>query len=265
MEAAPSLIDDARALVSACAWPSEAYWRLLELAAVRRWADVAHPVLELGCGDGSFTERTGIVVDLAVDRQANAVDRSRRRARTYRDVRQMDVRDLDERFGLFGTVFSNSVLEHVDDLEPVLARCRELLRPGGRFVATVPVAEMNAHLGFRSPRYVQARQRQLQHTNLWTVEEWRAKLEATGFASVAADGYLDADACRRWDRLDLLGAVGTGRYRIAPVTHRALSVALPEAVKRPIRDRIAQGLVGWTEARPGGRPCAAVLVATTPT
>lgn len=261
MSGAPSTLDDARALVSACAWPSEAYWRLIELAAVRRWADAEHPVLELGCGDGSFTELSGLTVDLAVDRQANAVERSSRRTRTYRAVRQMDVRDLDDDLGRFGTIFSNSVLEHVPDLGPVLTRCRELLRPGGRLVATVPLADMNDHLAFRSPGYARARQRQLEHTNLWPEDRWRAALLHAGFDTVASKGYLDADAVRRWDRLDLLGAMGTGRYRVAPVTHRALSVLLPEGVKAPVRERVAQRLVRWASAPDAGPTCAAVLVA----
>jgi SAM-dependent methyltransferase len=256
---------DAVALLGACAWPSEAYWRLLELAAVRlHLGDAAGPVLELGCGNGAFTEFTGLQVDVAVDREPRAVERAGRRRSVYRAVHRTDIRDLDATLGPFGTIFSNSVLEHVPDLEPVLGRCRELLVPGGRLIATVPLRRMNEHLAVRLPAYARARQRQLQHRNLWTIEAWRARLEAGGFETVRADRYLDAAACRRWHRLDAAGALGIHRYRVAPALHRLAAAALPAPMKQRLKARLALLMLDWTR-RPGGGPfCAAVLVATTP-
>jgi len=261
----PELLADAVALLGACASPSEAYWRLLELAAVRRHVgDAARPLLELGCGDGVFTELAGLQVDLAVDREPRAVERAGRRRSVYRAVRRMDIRELDATLGSFGTIFSNSVLEHVPDLEPVLGRCRELLVPGGRLIATVPLRRMNEHLAVRLPAYARARQRQLQHRNLWTTDEWRARLEEAGFETVTADPYLDAAACRRWDRLDAAAALGTGRYRVAPALHRLGVVALPAPMKQWLKARLALLLLDWTRSPAEGLGCAAVLVATTP-
>ena len=261
----PDPLADALALLGACAWPSEAYWRLLELAAVRRHlGNAAGPVLELGCGDGVFTELTGLRVDIAVDREPRAVERARRRRSVYRDVRRTDVRDLDPALGPFGTIFSNSVLEHVSDLELVLERSRELLIAGGRLITTVPLRGMNEHLAVRTPAYASARQRQLQHCNLLTVDEWRARLEDAGFAMVTVDSYLDAGACRRWDRLDAPGTLGTGRFRVAPIIHRFASAMLPAALKRWVKARLALALLDWTR-RPTQAPfCAAVIVATSP-
>jgi SAM-dependent methyltransferase len=256
---------DARELISACAWPSEAYWRLLELAAVRsHTAAIAAPVLELGCGDGAFTQLTGLTVDLAVDREARAVARASSRRSVYRAVHRTDIRELDTDLGPFGTIFSNSVLEHVVNLGPVLSRCRELLAPGGRLIATVPLSQMNEHLAVRAPAYAHARQHQLQHRNLWSVGEWQERLEAAGFASVSADLYLDGAACRRWDRLDFAGALGMGRYRVAPVLHRLASTVLPTRVKQPVREWIVGRLLDWTQRPARGPGCAAVLVAVTP-
>lgn len=261
----PEPLADAVALLGACAAPSEAYWRLLELAAVRRHlGDAAGPVLELGCGDGVFTELTGLQVDVGVDREPRAVERASRRRLVYRAVRRMDITDLDANLGSFGTIFSNSVLEHVPDLEPVLGRCRELLVPGGRLIVTVPLRQMNEHLAVRLPAYVRARQRQLQHRNLWTTDEWRARLEAAGFETVTADPYLDAAACRRWDRLDAAAALGTGRYRVAPAVHRLGAAALPAPTKQWLKARLARVLLRWMRFPAERVGCAAVLVATAP-
>ncbi len=256
---------DAVALLGSCAWPSEAYWRLLELTAVRRnIGGATAPVLELGCGDGVFTQLTGLLVDLAVDRESRAVTRASRKSAVYRAVHRTDIHELDGALGPFGTIFSNSVLEHVPNLEPVLERCRELLVPGGRLITTVPLRRMNEHLALRRPRYARARQRQLQHRNLWSVEEWRARLEAAGFETVTADLYLDAAACRRWDRLDAAGALGIRRYRVAPALHRLAVAALPAPVRQRLTARLARTLLDWTRRPTEGHACAAVLVAATP-
>ncbi len=256
---------DAATLLSACAWPSEAYWRLLELAAVRpHLVHTAGPVLELGCGDGVFTELSGLRVDLAVDREPRAVARASRRS-VYGAVQKADIREIDAALGPFGTIFSNSVLEHVVNPEPVLERCRELLAPGGRLIATVPLRRMNEHLALRLPAYARARQRQLQHRNLWSVEEWRTRLEAADFETVIADLYLDADACRRWDGLDVAGALGIGRYRVAPALHRVAVAALPAPMRRQLQARLARILLDWTRRPAEGPTCAAVLVAAAPT
>jgi hypothetical protein len=123
---------------------------------------------------------------------------------------------------------------------------------------------MNEHLALRLPAYARARQRSLQHRNLWTIDEWRARLGSAGFAIVTADPYLDADACRRWDRLDAPAGLGIGRYRVAPILHRSASAAFPAAVKRRAKARLALALLDWTGRPAGGPFCAAVLVATKP-
>jgi SAM-dependent methyltransferase len=255
---------DAVELLGACAWPAEAFWRIVELGAVRRHLPLPGPVLELGCGDGVFTSLTGLRVDQAIDVQANAVTRARALTGTYRRVFQLDMHDLlSAHLGPFRTVFSNSVLEHVPNLDPVLAACRQLLLPGGRLMITVPLVEMNAHLAVRSRAYAKLRQAQLQHRNLWTLEEWTRRLAAAGFHAIESARYLDGASCRYWDRLDLLGALGIGRYRLAPVAHRLVSLALSAREKAALKQQVARRLLARARA-PDSSHCAAVLIASVP-
>src|SRR5690349_20821075 len=101
-------LHDATALIGACAAPSEAFWRLLELDAVRRHADLfLPPVMEVGCGDGVFTRLTGVHVEVGTDRQQRAVDRARSEGH-YKHVFQLDVLELDPQdTGRFGTIYAN--------------------------------------------------------------------------------------------------------------------------------------------------------------
>lgn len=256
---------DATALVSACAWPAEAFWRILELDAVRGHLTDAGSILEIGCGDGMFTALTGQRIDLGLDREANAVARAGRRVDTYRSVRQADLLRLDPfDLGTYSTVFSNSVLEHIPGVEKALPIVRNLLEPSGRLITTVPLREMNEHLAWRSPRYAAWRQRQLEHRTLWSADEWRQHLLAAGFASVEVFSYLDGSSCRFWDRLDVIGALGVGRYRIAPALHKLARVLLPEPFKKTVRRRIVNHLLGRTQQPAQGAFCAAVVVARKP-
>ena len=262
--ARPSVsLGDAVCLLGACAWPAEAFWRIIELQEVRRHLPLQGPVLELGCGDGAFTALTGMHVDLAIDAQPQAVARAGTRRETYERVMQLDVRDLRaDEVGRFQTIFSNSVLEHVAGLEHVLGSLRELLLPGGQLVVTVPLREMNEHLATTLSAYTRARQAQLEHRNLWTLEGWRESLTSAGFAAVTAATYLDGTSCRYWDRLDLLGAIGHGRYRVAPVAHRAASMLLPSGRKAELKREIGRRLLARALGARGTGDCAAVLIAT---
>jgi SAM-dependent methyltransferase len=258
---------DMYALVDACAWPSEAFWRSFELGAVRRH-QFRRPILELGCGNGRFTELAGLEIDDAIDLNPRAVERARRLDHVYTRVRHADIRQLETDGSRFASVFSNSVLEHVPDLDSVLVACHAVLEPGGELVITVPLEEMNRHLLLHRPWYARWRASQLEHRNLWSVPEWTAALQKAGFGEVSSYPYFDEYASRTWDRLDLPGSLGFGRIRLGIGLRRAASAALPGSAKPGLKRRLARSLSrragASAGASAGGAACATLLVATKP-
>lgn len=97
-------------------------------------------VLDAGCGIGHYTERflddgaSVVGVDLSDEALEIARDRCGDRATFYRQ-------DLTEPFDFasddsFDLVFSNLVLDHVEDWEPVLEEFSRVLTPGGVAVVT---------------------------------------------------------------------------------------------------------------------------------
>ena len=250
-------------LLGACAWPSEAFWRVFELSVLSGY-QLEGPILELGCGDGAFTELAGLRIDEAIDLNPRAVARARRRHNVYVNVRCGDVRELArEAPGKFGTVFANSVLEHVGGLPQVLSACVDILRPGGALVTTVPLADMNQNLTLSAGWYVRLRQRQLCHQNLWSLDQWQSELLSVGFQDVATSRYLDPDSCRFWDALDLPAGWGVGRYRLATVARPLSGVLLPKRVrnagKRWLGRKLAARLESASAAADLG--CAALIIA----
>ena len=140
-------------------------------------------ILDLGCGDGALTEKlvaAGAQV-VGVDASPEQVEGARARGLDARVARAEALPFAAE----FDAVFSNAVLHWIRDAEGVLASVHRALRPGGRFVAEMGgagnVAAIRAALaealdrrGFDGPAF--------DPLFLPTAEEYRARLEAHGFA-----------------------------------------------------------------------------------
>lgn len=110
---------------------------------VQTWTDLAtgDRVLDFGCYDGYLLSRLGRrhpIVGVGVDLAESAT-------RTARGLHGQDglrflVSDaaLPFRTGSFDVVTCSEILEHVEDLESLLADLARVLRPGGRLYATMP-------------------------------------------------------------------------------------------------------------------------------
>ena len=242
---------------------SEAYWRALELAHLRetcRREPFDRPMLEIGCGNGTFAAMLFPEIDEGVDLNPRAIERARSTG-VYRRLRCADASGIDDGEAAYATVFSNCVLEHVDGLARLLARAARMLRPGGKLLATVPLREMNDHLLVRSPWYAELRRRQLAHLNLLDESGWVDLVRSSGFRDVRLTPYLFGEDIRMWDRLDLPVSIGVGRYRVSTATNLLLPL-----VPRPWRERARARIAAWMASVAGGPrtlpACAAIVVAT---
>lgn len=118
-----------------------AFRALLRAVEARLYQDLLplqEPVLDVGCGDGHFASialpgplQAGIDPDAGVLREARDRGAYRVVARSLGDA-------LPFATGTFATVVSNSVLEHIPEVDPVLAEVARVLRPRGQFIFCVP-------------------------------------------------------------------------------------------------------------------------------
>ena len=96
------------------------------------------PVLDLGCGDGHFAQVTfADKIAVAIDPLGEHVREAHKR-NIYGLVTEGTGVNLPFPDGYFASAFSNSVLEHISDPNPVLAELARVVRPGGLFVFCVP-------------------------------------------------------------------------------------------------------------------------------
>jgi SAM-dependent methyltransferase len=242
--------------------PSLAAWRAAELKALRQ-CTFAPPLLELGCGNGRFASLLLPRVDWGIDLNPREIELCAARNGLYGRLSCMDARRLIFADGVFATVFANCVVEHIPDLDRVLAECRRVLRPGGALIATVPLIEMNRHLLFRGAWYARLRAGQLQHLNLLAEDAWVAALSKAGFTSVQTTPYLSARMCELWDRVDGPLCMGAGPLTLGRAYRIGLRI-LPTTLRSKLNRRWQHYFISALRENPPRTPCAMLIQAGVP-
>jgi len=196
--------------------PPVALWRAVELRTAAE-EEYGRPLLDLGCGDGLIGEVLfgpgG--VDVGCDPWPVQVRRAARSG-VYRRADLADGAHLPYADGSFAAVFSNSVLEHIPDVRPVIRQVSRVLRTGGHFIFTVPsdafralldgyIRRMEAGDAPAAEAYAAGVDRWLAHYHYPTPEEWAAILAGAGIRLLKARYYVPRPVVRLWDRMN-------GRY-----------------------------------------------------
>ncbi len=117
------------------------YFRgLLRAVEARMYEDIklTGPVLDLGCGDGHFASVAfDYKIDVGIDPWKGPIKLAKKQG-SYKLV----INGLGNRMPLpgdtFNCVISNSVLEHIIDLDEVIQDVFRVLKPGGKFIFCVP-------------------------------------------------------------------------------------------------------------------------------
>ncbi len=195
--------------------------------------EMPEPVLDLGCGDGHFATvafpgRAQVGLDPGWGALREAAAR-----RAYRWAIQADGARMPFPSSSFGTVISNSVLEHIPDVEAVLQEVARVLRPGGyflfcspsdRFAEYLSVHRLLRRLGLRraAEAYGRLFNRISRHHHCDAPEVWTARLTRAGLRPVRWWHYFSpgATALLEWGHLyglpSLLYKKLLGRWILAP-------------------------------------------------
>lgn len=107
------------------------------LAMIRRWADVNGPVLDNGCGLGTYLAALAPFSDRRFGLEVE-VDRAKQASGQATGVVQGVGERLPFADAAFVCVLSNEVLEHVADDRQALREIVRVLQPGGRAVIFCP-------------------------------------------------------------------------------------------------------------------------------
>jgi SAM-dependent methyltransferase len=187
--------------------------RSLEAVAFGQLPPIRGTVLDLGCGDGAFGRRvTEADILYGVD-----TDTGRLAAAVARGVRVVaaEAGRLPLRADSVDAVIANSTLEHLADPGAAVGAAARVLRTGGRFVCTVPLAGLLDNLYFAAGPDGAAYRRDFteywQHRTMAPVDEW-LDLFARHAPALSLTRQLPLESARQTAVVDLLWSV-----RVAPV------------------------------------------------
>ena len=164
------------------------------------------PILDIGCGEGLFASILfRKKIDLGIDPSPSELERARELA-GYAELKECFGDKIAKPDGMYRTIFSNSVLEHIEQLEPVLREAHRLLAPGGRFYMTVPsdlfehytvINQMLLILGLKgmAGRYRAFFNRFWVHYHGYPVSQWVSVAEKAGFSVVESRSYAPKYLC----------------------------------------------------------------------
>lgn len=188
-------------------------FRCFELSAVisvLKDTSIKAPILDLGCAEGHIANEIfenkqifGLDNDLSFLKQA-------RNLNLYSALIAADIRKMPFQGGSFDFLFSNSVLEHIQNIELVFKETEKVLRPGGLFLFTVSNDKFLSQLFFYklfkaiglsslASRYSNTRNRLLNHHNLYSQDKWKELINSCGLQVESMHDYVPGSLLMIWD------------------------------------------------------------------
>ncbi|PWH16615.1 MAG: methyltransferase type 11 [Anaerolineae bacterium] len=171
------------------------YFRALLRAVESRFyqdLDLPSPTLDVGCGDGHFAQVTfERKLEVGLDPWTGPIREAGTRG-VYQLLTEADGAAMPYPDGYFASAISNSVLEHIPQLDAVLAETARVLKPGAPFVFCVPnhnflpnlsVARFLDRIGLKPlARLYRAFFNKIsRHVTCEDALAWAARLEKAGF------------------------------------------------------------------------------------
>ena len=195
--------------------------------------ELPEPVLDVGCGDGHFAQVTfDKRIQAGIDPSYAVVEKAQATA-MYDLALASGGADLPFPDEHFASAFSNSVLEHIPDVDAVLVETNRVLQMNGRFVITTPSHYFTENLGGAAffhklgmdgmaDRYRGFFNKVSRHAHTDSPERWAERFAAAGFEIERWQYYFSAEALHALEIGHVQGLPSwvihalTGHWVIAP-------------------------------------------------
>ncbi|MFH1896428.1 MAG: glycosyltransferase [bacterium] len=171
--------------------------------------ELKEPILDLGCGDGKvaklqFGEWGANHIFLGLENSPEWVEKAQKSG-FYQKVFLGDARQIPLEAASVGAIFSNSVLEHIVDVQKVFPETYRILKKGGYFVFTVSSQNFAKNLLF-SPlckAYGPWRAKTIGVVNDFKNEQWVKLGKKAGFNIVHQSQSVSPQTASLYDFLAL--------------------------------------------------------------
>lgn len=214
------------------------YFRaLLRAVEARFYKDIPlpGPVLDLGCGDGHFASLAfQEPLNMGLDPWWGPIREAQTRS-SYNDLVCAEGSRMPYPANYFSSAVSNSVLEHIPDLDPVIQEAARVLKPNAPFIFCVPNHRFldtlsisngldKIKLGGLAEIYRGFFNRISRHYNCDSYDTWKERLEEFGFVIEDSWDYFPPEAFHvlEWGHYfgvpSWLSKIILGRWILAPTS-----------------------------------------------
>ncbi|MGO4222721.1 class I SAM-dependent methyltransferase [Lysobacter sp. TAF61] len=215
--------------------PPMSHWRAWEFGAYAHFS-LSGRVLDVGCGDGRYFSLVWPNVDdvTGVERDEGVADAGVRSG-VYKAVHVANAHEIPEPDESFDHAFANCSLEHMDQLDEVLAEILRCIKPGGTLLCSV-VTDRFLHWNLlpnllQSAGHQDASQSMVRQfldfhnlVNPLSVDDWRRRFESAGFAPEVHVPILPQWNCGMFLLMDCLWHVRRqGGGELGDIIHASLS------------------------------------------
>ena len=192
------------------------------------------PILDIGCGDGNFAQLAlpGRRITAGIDPWWRPLNKAVKAGNYELPIQALgDYLPFPDNY--FASAFSNSVLEHIPDIQPVLNEIGRVLQPGAPFLITTPSHYFTEFLGGGAffdrlglnglgDRYRDFFNMISRHAHTESPETWANRLAEAGFAIERWQYYFSREALRTLETGHVQGLPAaamhalTGHWILAP-------------------------------------------------
>lgn len=165
------------------------------------------PSIDFGCGDGyfakiTFSEKLTLGIDIDFRKLQEA-----KRLNTYHQLIQTQGKSLPNKNESIASVISNSVLEHIIDVDSVLEEISRILKKKGLFLFCVPNQNFTKYLSIAhfldeirlcvlANKYREFFNKISRHVHCDPPEIWLVRLENAGFMTLEWWNYFSPKALK---------------------------------------------------------------------
>ncbi len=182
-----------------------AFERKLE-AEIYKNLDFKRPILDVGCGEGLYAATVfAEKIDTGIDPNPVEIKRASE-LQAYTELLCCKGDAISKPDGYYKTAFSNSVLEHIPEIDAVFCEVFRLLDSGGKFYVTVPSNFFDEYsianqilrgvgLNELAKRYRGFFNRFWRHYHYYSQDQWGALARKNGFKVLEIHTYGTKETC----------------------------------------------------------------------
>jgi len=218
---------------------SHSFWRAQEFSLYEKYKDfIKRPLMDFGCGDGSFASVLFDGIEYGVDNDQEALSIAAK-LKIYQKLIQNRGTQMSIENGSVSTIISNSVLEHVVEPDNTFSQLYKILKKDGNLIFTVPTTYFTEHLkkyfGYKESMKINS---ESYHYNMFSKIQWEELIKKHGFSILKVVEYQPDWFTFYYRMLRLIGRRGIGRI-VPDINRKVWDIAknrLVNMVKKSISE-----------------------------